>query len=98
MTMTYSEVMKAMPGRAFVKNLEGDVVAVMKGESGYYRAPMVTDPDKANEMAGVHPKMAEAMMIGSMFGFDVKAVARLVEEAMSETEFEFDPDIDGGEA
>lgn len=42
----------------------------MRGESGY-RPASITDVERYNSALGVTPAQAEAMLAGSMFGFDV---------------------------
>lgn len=52
----------------------GDTVKIKKGEMGYYRVPdelRTMHPDILNESIGVTKAQAEAMMAGSMFGWDV---------------------------
>jgi hypothetical protein len=51
---------------------DGEIVRIARGESGYYRiAPQPTLPlIELNASIGVSKAQAEAMMVGSMFGWD----------------------------
>ena len=85
-TMNMTELFDAMPEYAFTTYYDGTIIKVMKGVMGYIPAPLVPNPELANEKLGVHPKMAEAMKMGTMFGFEVPGVEELVKEAMADTE------------
>jgi hypothetical protein len=52
----------------------GEIVVVKEGEKGYYETlePMTQDhADVLNERLGVDEQMKQAMLVGSMFGWDV---------------------------
>lgn len=57
----------------------GDLIILKRGETGYYRSEWETgDREKNQEIAdyhnrkrGITPAQVEAMLVGSMFGFDV---------------------------
>lgn len=49
----------------------GEAVLLKRGETGYW--PLSCDPDVYNESLGITPAQREAMLAGSMFGFDVPA-------------------------
>lgn len=51
----------------------GKTILIKRGEEGYYEAIKGyenLDPDKLNERLGVSKEEAEAMVLGSMFGWD----------------------------
>lgn len=49
----------------------GDPVLILRGEPGYIPFPEITDPEAWNRSRGVTPAQAEAMQVGSMYGWDV---------------------------
>ena len=57
----------------------GDLIVIKRGETGYYRSDWETGEkaknqeiaDLHNRKCGITPAQAQAMQIGSMFGFDV---------------------------
>ena len=60
---------------------DGEVIVVRRGEMGYYPYPGKTldDARAYNERHGATPAVVEAMLTGSMFGWDCPA-ARYPEE------------------
>ena len=63
-----------LPNMCFTVNLAtGDIVAVKRGEVGYYPATVyeLDHADALNERLGVSHAMREAMTMGSCFGWDV---------------------------
>lgn len=50
-----------------------DKAMIMRGESGYYPCQLPIPTVTLNEQMGVTEKEAEAMLAGSMFGWDVPA-------------------------
>ena len=48
---------------------DGSPILIKRGQEGY--RPYNQDPDKFNEVTGVTPAQCEAMVAGSMFGWDV---------------------------
>lgn len=49
----------------------GEAILIHRGESGYYPTPNL-DPDEYNRSAGVDAYQAEAMVAGSMWGWENK--------------------------
>lgn len=49
----------------------GDAIAIKRGESGYYPFVNRIDPNAYNQLRGITPAQREAMVAGSMFGWDV---------------------------
>lgn len=65
-----------LPEKSFAYlNTTGEVIMIKRGESGYFAQPNLQDRnvDELNETFGVTKEQAEAMVAGSMFGFDVPA-------------------------
>ena len=50
---------------------DGTVIKIKRGESGYYTTDVAVDATTANAEIGVTPAQAEAMRVGSMFGWGV---------------------------
>jgi hypothetical protein len=46
-------------------------VLIMRGERGYWPWPPGIDPDAFNKQRGISAAQVEAMVCGSMFGFEV---------------------------
>ena len=46
-------------------------IKIIRGESGYYPQPEYFDVEKLNRLSNVTPEQQEAMLVGSMFGWDV---------------------------
>lgn len=69
-----AKVMEALPTMCFAL-LPGtkEVIGIKKGERGYYTTKDMTPEDVAtfNKKLGVTPAQREAMLAGSLFGFDV---------------------------
>lgn len=66
-----------LPELAYVENKNGiygvtPIVAVKRGESGYYPIHTQATADEMNAAAGVTYAQVEAMHAGSMFGWDCK--------------------------
>lgn len=64
-----------LPKFCATRNLTGEPAIIKRGEPGYYRGEALsieTDEDIArfNEERGITPGMVEAMVVGSMFGWD----------------------------
>lgn len=49
----------------------GELIAIKRGESGYYPIQSRRTADELNAMEGVTPVQRAAMETGSMFGWDV---------------------------
>lgn len=52
----------------------GEPICIARGESGYQPAAIILDGQdwrKMNEALGITPAHVEAMIVGSMFGWDV---------------------------
>jgi hypothetical protein len=56
-------------------NTTGELIMIKRGETGYYLQPNLQyrSVDELNELYDVTKPQAEAMMNGSMWGFDVPA-------------------------
>jgi hypothetical protein len=51
------------------------VILIARGVMGYWPAPAsIVDPDQFNERHGITAAQVDAMVIGSMFGWDVPGV------------------------
>jgi hypothetical protein len=50
---------------------DGTPITIRRGESGYYSAPLLLDVDAFNARRGITPNVVLAMLIGSMYGWDV---------------------------
>lgn len=50
---------------------DGKSILIKRGETGYWPTETPVDVDAANERLGITKAQAEAMMVGSVFGFDV---------------------------
>ncbi len=46
-------------------------IMIRRGEHGYHPAPPSLDPDGYNRRHNITPAQAEAMLVGSMFGWEV---------------------------
>jgi hypothetical protein len=70
---------RGLPEFAFVDNTKGlaacktAVVAVRRGEAGCYEVRTEMTADALNAQIGVSEAQREAMLAGSMFGWDCKA-------------------------
>ncbi len=77
MKTTAKENIAKLPAFCFVIDLmTNGIIKVVAGESGYYRTPYDSDATQAqadalNKKLGVNRAQAEAMMVGSMFGWEV---------------------------
>ncbi|MFT8889668.1 MAG: DUF4316 domain-containing protein [Ethanoligenens sp.] len=61
-----------LPEISYVRNLsDGQVVAIKRGESGYYPYSTEKTVEELNQTLGVTKAQAAAMQFGSMFGWDV---------------------------
>ena len=69
-----------------LSNTTGELIRIMRGESGYYEVKdkggesIMGDQaegmmNSMNSMLGVTPEQREAMVLGSMFGWDVPAAS-----------------------
>lgn len=69
---------RGLPEIAYVDNREkvyGDspVIAIKRGETGYYPIQTTVTAADLNAQSGVTAEQVEAMLAGSMFGWHVKA-------------------------
>ena len=68
MTVTFSN----LPDSCATRNLADDLpIMIMQGQSGYVPLPSDFDIDGYNTRRNVTPAQIEAMIIGSMFGWQV---------------------------
>jgi hypothetical protein len=68
--------------KCFVKHgLTEKTVMIIFGQNGYFEVSDLEneDPDKLNEKLGVTKEQSEAMLIGSMFGWNVPGTKILYE-------------------
>ena len=68
------KVLEKLPELCFAIDAgTGAVIAIKKGERGYWTTKdmVAADVDFFNEKLGVTPAQREAMIAGSLFGFDV---------------------------
>ena len=49
---------------------DGSVILLKRGERGYWPAHGIVSPEIFNRERGITPAQVEAMIAGSMFGFD----------------------------
>lgn len=62
---------KKLPDHCYSTNqLNGRVIAIKFGESGYYPIETKATADELNAVLGVTKAQVEAMVVGSMFGWD----------------------------
>lgn len=71
-------ISRGLPPVAFIDNADGlygdsPIIAVQRGETGYFPIHTALTAAELNADAGVTDAQAEAMLAGSMFGWDVKA-------------------------
>jgi hypothetical protein len=52
-------------------SITGQVILIKRNESGYYPVDTILSADDLNKIAGVDKGQVEAMLVGSMFGFNV---------------------------
>lgn len=57
-------------GRTRSYDTDAPVIAVKRGETGFYPVFTRQTADALNAAAGITPAQLEAMLAGSMFGFD----------------------------
>lgn len=69
-------IARGLPEVAWVSNAdkrfhpEAQVIAIKRGETGFYPIYTGATADSLNEDEGITPEMREAMLWGSMFGWD----------------------------
>jgi hypothetical protein len=71
-----SKFFDLLPEKSFAYlNTTGEIIMIKRGEKGYYPQPNIQDRyvDDLNNAFGVTKEQAEAMVAGSMFGWDVPA-------------------------
>lgn len=60
-----------LPEKCLAKNpSDGETIIIVRGERGYHPFPG-RDADRFNARRNITPEMVEAMLVGSMFGWDV---------------------------
>ena len=63
-------VLTKLPGIAFATlAVSGETVAICRGEPSHYRVQTTKTADELNNMYGVTPAQARAMLAGSMLGW-----------------------------
>ncbi len=71
-------VARGLPPIAYADNTKGiygseaRVIAIKRGESGFYPIQSRLTADQLNDAEGVTPAQREAMLSGSMFGWHLK--------------------------
>lgn len=66
------EVLNDLPAMCMLADLAtGETIAVKRGEVGFWPMAHVEDPEAWNAERGITAAQAEAMRMGSHFGFDV---------------------------
>lgn len=61
-----------LPARCYARHPStNDPILITAGERGYHWAPPTLDVDAANTRHGITPAQVEAMLVGSMFGWEV---------------------------
>ena len=75
MTIVHREIVEVLQDLpiicAVVHPTTGDTVLVKRGTRGYWPAPRGLHLETFNRRHGVTPQQYEAMLYGSLFGFDV---------------------------
>jgi len=67
-----TEVLNDLPPMCMLSDLAtGKTIAVKRGETGFWPMDHIEDPDAWNAKQNITPAQAEAMRMGSHFGFDV---------------------------
>lgn len=62
-----------LPEICYVKNdITGEIIVIKRGVMGYYKTDIKEDVDLLNSRLGITKAQAEAMKVGSMFGWDCK--------------------------
>lgn len=70
--MEGTQTAPGLPAFAYAEHpATGETIVVKRGKSGYYPANRPGRPDELNARLGVTPAQAEAMLTGSIFGWDV---------------------------
>lgn len=60
-----------LPEISYARNLtDGQIIAIKRGETGYYLYPTEKTVDELNQTLGVTKAQAAAMQFGSMFGWN----------------------------
>jgi len=63
-------VLSKLPGIAFATlAVSGETVAICRGEPSHYRVQTTKTADELNNMYGVSPAQARAMLAGSLLGW-----------------------------
>lgn len=61
-----------IPKYCYATHPSGDLnIKIVAGEKGYYPAPYVEDVEEENKKLGVTQEVADAMIEGSMFGWEI---------------------------
>lgn len=77
-------ILTKLPAVAYIDNTDDKspgappVIAIRRGEMGYYPIYTQLTAEELNAREGISRQQAEAMHIGSMFGWDTKAVEDLL--------------------
>ena len=66
-----------LPSSVATRNMDGDPIIIVNGDEGYYDFPLATDDSiaKYNSIVGATKEEIDLMVAGSMFGFDIPAIA-----------------------
>lgn len=68
--LTHEQMLKALPEMCMARLMsDNSPILIKRGQVGY--RPYNKDPDEFNRVVGITPAQREAMVAGSMFGFDV---------------------------
>ena len=66
------EIAQGLPSVSFARlPSTGETIIIKRGELGYYPSQSHRAPEELNADLEVTPAQAEAMLVGSMFGWDV---------------------------
>ena len=72
-----------LPSSVATRNMDGKPIIIVNGAEGYYDFPDATDDTiaKYNAIVGATEAEIDLMVAGSMFGFDIPAIANYEPEA-----------------
>ena len=64
-----------LPSSVATRNMDGKPIIIVNGEEGYHLAGESFPIDKYNAIIGATKAEIDLMVAGSMFGFDIAAIA-----------------------
>lgn len=74
MTNRLQENLAKLPAECLTRHPEtGAVIAIWRGERGYWNVPQVLEPETFNRVRRISPDQVTAMENGARYGWDVPA-------------------------